>query len=122
MQLDVILLKPENAFGQRIADWASQFGIETEQYDTRSEDFPDGMLLVNANQDFQKDDLDLHTLFDKKHIPTQKIDVNGTLQVAISNFELWLKTYKCRKVLIIGDEDLVKNENLDRFLGRIKVA
>lgn len=122
MQLDVILLKPENAFGQRIADWATKFGISTEQYDVRSEDYPDGMLLVNANQDFHKEDLDLHTLFDKKHIPTQKIDVNGTLQVAISNFELWLKTYKCRKVLIIGDEDLVKNENLDRFLGRIKVA
>lgn len=120
MQLDVILLRPESAFGKRIGDWASDHNIATEEYDQRSEEFPDGMILVNSNQDFEREDLDLHTLFDNKHIPTQKIDLNGTLQVAVSNFELWVKTYKCRKVLIVGSDDLINNENLDRFLAKIK--
>lgn len=122
MQLDLILLRPDSAFGKRISDWASGHNIATEEYDQRSEEFPDGMILVNSNQDFEREDLDLHTLFDNKHIPTQKIDLNGTLQVAVSNFELWLRTYKCRKVLIVGSDDLCNNENLDRFLSKIKAV
>lgn len=122
MDLDVILTRPETAFAQRINEWALQHGIATEAYDLRSEDFPDGMLLINANQDINREDIDLHTLFDRKHIPTQKIDINGTLQVAVSNFELWLRTYKCGRVLILGSDELLQNENLDRFLNKIKVV
>lgn len=122
MQLDLILLKPDNAFSQRLSEWSESRGIATESYDVRSEDYPDGMILVNSNQDCEKEDLDLHTLFDKKHIPTQKIDINGTLQVAVSNFQLWLTTNKCRSVLIVGAEELLENENLDRFLNKIKVT
>ena len=77
------------------------------------------MLLINANQDFNKEDIDLHDQFDAKHIPTQKIDVNGTLQVAISNFNLWLTTNKCKRVLIVGSEELLNNENLERFLDKV---
>lgn len=122
MELDIIFTRPESAFAKRINEWASQMGIATEEYDVKSEDLPEGMLLINANQDFGRDDMDLHTEFDKKHIPTQKIDVNGTLQVAISNFELWLRTYKCRRVLVLGDDELLKNDNLDRFLNKISIA
>lgn len=122
MNLDVILTKPDSAFAKRINDWATQLGVATEDYDARSEEFPEGMLLINANQDFGREDIDLHTLFDKKHIPTQKIDINGTLQVAISSVELWLRTNKCRRVLVLGSDDLVQNENLDRFLNRVKIG
>ena len=50
------------------------------------------------------------------------IDINGTLQVAVSNFQLWLTTNKCKSVLIVGAEELLENENLDRFLNKIKVT
>ena len=80
----------------------------------------EGLLLINENQDIEKEMYELHTLFDKKHLPTQKIDVNGTLQVAVSNFEMWLRNFKCSNILILGSEKLVKNENLERFLSRIQ--
>ncbi len=122
MKLEVILLRSDNAFAQRISEWAIHHSIATETYDPRSEEYPDGMILINSNQDCEREDIDLHTLFDKKHIPTQRIDINGTLQVAVSNFELWIRTYKCKRVLIVGSEELLQNENLDRFLDKIKIT
>ncbi|MCR9171736.1 MAG: hypothetical protein NXI10_04540 [bacterium] len=119
MNLHTILTRTENGFGQRLVEWSSTRGIAAEEFDPRSEELPDGMLLINANQDFVKEDIDLHDQFDKKHIPTQKIDINGTLQVAISNFNLWLTSNKCQRVLIVGSDDLLQNENLERFLEKI---
>jgi len=119
MELDTILIKPEHSFGQRLSEWADSRNVVTEEYDPRAEELPDGLILFNANQDFSKEDIDLHNQFDVKHIPTQKIDINGTLQVAISNFNLWIRTNKCKRILILGSEDLVENENLDRFLNKI---
>ena len=108
-------------FSTYLSDWASKVNIEVEEYDLKADDHTaDGMLLINANQDIDKDIDELHTLFDVKHIPTQKIDVNGTLQVAVSNLDLWLKNNKCKNVLIVGADDLVENENLDRFFHKIQ--
>jgi hypothetical protein len=119
MELHTILTRTDNNFAVRLAEWSATRAIEMEEYDPRSEEMPDGMILINANQDFDKEDIDLHDQFDVKHIPTQKIDINGTLQVAISNFNLWLTSNKCKRVLIVGSEDLLENENLERFLEKI---
>ncbi|XOV66551.1 MAG: hypothetical protein ACFHU9_13065 [Fluviicola sp.] len=119
MNLHTVLTRTDNGFGQRLAEWSASRGIAVEDFDPRSEDLPDGLILINANQDFAREDIDLHDQFDKKHIPTQKIDINGTLQVAISNYNLWLSSNKCQRVLIIGSDELLQNENLDRFLEKI---
>jgi hypothetical protein len=102
-----------------MSDWAAANGIEIVEYDQKSEEYPEGLLLINANQDIDKDHHDIHTFFDKKHIPTQKIDVNGTLQVAVSNMEMWLNNFKCKNILVLGSETLMDNENLERFFSRI---
>jgi len=122
MRPEVILLRPDNAFANRIGEWAQVNAIETEVYDVRSEELADGMILINSNQDCEKDDDDLHALYYKKHIPTQRIDINGTLQVAVTNFQLWLNTNKCHRVLIVGSDELLTNENLERFLQKIKIV
>lgn len=120
MKIEGIFLKPESAFSKCIEDWATQNGIVTQDYDVKMGDsVVDGLLLINQNQDIEKETDELHTDFDKKHISTQKIDINGTLQVAVSNFELWLRNYKSKNILILGADDLVKNKNLSRFLNRI---
>ena len=123
MHVETIYIKPDSVFSAQIAEWAASHGIPVEDYDVKMEEhIAEGLLLINENQDIEKELYELHTLFDKKHMPTQKIDVNGTLQVAVSNFEMWLRTFKCKKVLIMGSDKLVKNENLERFLSRIKAS
>jgi hypothetical protein len=36
--------------------------------------------------------------------------------VAISNLDLWIERNRCKKIMIIGSNELVKNPSLDRFL------
>jgi hypothetical protein len=120
MKLDTIYLQPDSVFSSYVADWAGKLDVEIVDYDVRSDEHSaEGLLLINENQDITRDLDDLHSLFDRRHVPTQKIDINGTLQVAISSFEMWLTNFKCKKILVLGSDNLVKNENLDRFFSRV---
>ena len=121
MKLELIYLKPDSTFSLHIEEWAKNRGIETMEYDLKSEEIVvDGLLLINENQTIEKEMEEIHTLFDMKHIPTQKIDINGTLQVALSNYQMWQSNFKCKSILILGSDNLIKNKNLDRFLSKIK--
>ena len=121
MKLNTIYLKADSPFSSVLGEWAEKQGIATLEFDFKSDELePDGLLLINQNQDIEKELDEVHTDFYKKHMPTQKIDINGTLQVAVSSFEMWLNNFKCQKILVLGSENLVKNDNLDRFLQRIQ--
>lgn len=122
MNLQKIYIKADGDFSKAIADWASKIGVETAIYDFKvdDEEMAEGLLLINANQDIDKDIDDIHSYFDKKHFPTQKVDVNGTLQVAVSSFKMWLNKFKCSNILILGSDKLVKNDNFERFLNRVE--
>ena len=119
MKVNLIHLESNSKFSKYISEWANTGGISIVDYDHKAEDLPEGLLLINANQDIDKDHEAIHALYSKKHIPTQKIDVNGTLQVAVSSVDMWLNNFKCKNILILGSESLLKNENLDRFFNRI---
>lgn len=121
MSLKTVYIKPNSEFSTYIRTWAEQIGVTVEEYEVRmnEDQQADGLLLINENQDIPRELYDIHTYFDDRHIPTQKIDVNGTLQVAISSMQMWLKNFKCQKVLIMGSDNLIKNDNLDRFFNRI---
>ncbi|MFT5777611.1 MAG: hypothetical protein ACI837_000559 [Crocinitomicaceae bacterium] len=121
MNLETVFLREGSSFSAYIGDWATQMGVSVASYDYKpnEDQDPDGLLLINENQDIRRDIDEIHTYFDARHIPTQKIDLNGTLQVAINSFRMWADENKCKKVLILGADELVKNENLDRFLKGI---
>lgn len=121
MSLRTMYLRADNNLSSFINEWASYAGIVVEFYDERREQNEiDGLVVLTNNQDPVRADQELQDSFDKRHIPTRKIDLNGTLQVAVSGFNLWVKNNKCEKILFIGSEDLVKNENLTRFFDRLK--
>jgi hypothetical protein len=35
--------------------------------------------------------------------------------VGISNLDLWVETNKCKKILVLGGEELAANLNLERY-------
>ncbi len=120
MKIKTIYLKPDSLFSNHISEWASSLGINTVEHEFKSGDQEaDGLLLINENQDIEKEINVIHSFFDEKHLPSQKIDINGTLQVAMSNIDLWLKNFKCKEIFIVGSDNLVKNDNLNRFLNRV---
>ena len=102
-------------------EWATKMNFEVEGYEFKPQEDqkPDGLLLINENQDIRRDIDEIHTFFDKKHIPTQKIDLNGTLQVAVNSFKMWIDANKCKKILVLGSDEVVKNDNLNRFINGI---
>tara|TARA_R110002072_G_scaffold20688_1_gene74781 strand:- start:22530 stop:22904 length:375 start_codon:yes stop_codon:yes gene_type:complete len=121
MKLENIYLQPNSPFSAHISEWAGKIGIQAVDHTFKVGDqVVDGLLLINENQDIDKEINTIHSYFDERHLPTQKIDVNGTLQVAISNFDMWFHNFKCKNILILGSDELVKNTNLDRFLTKIE--
>lgn len=122
MILEAIFLKEGGQFSAYVREWADQRGIEIVSYEYKpnEDQEPHGLLLINENQDIRRDVGEVYSLFDRKHIPTQKIDINGTLQVAMNSFRMWAEKNKCTRVLVLGDDDLVKNENLERFFSNLK--
>ena len=125
MKLDNIFLKASTPFSDSINSWseenANKVNEVKERYDAHIELF-DSLLIVSENQSISKENWNLKSLFDKNQKPTYRIDINGTLNVAIANLELWLESNKSKNLLIVGKDEIVKNKNLDRFLEKLSVV
>ena len=125
MKLDNIYLKAGTPFSESINNWSEENANKVNQfkdrYDMNIELF-DSLLIVSENQSISKENWNLKSLFDKNQKPCYRIDINGTLNVAIANLELWLESNKSRNLLIVGKDEIVKNKNLDRFLGKLTVV
>ena len=125
MKLENIYLKANTPFSKSINSWseenANKVNQVTERYDLHIESF-DSLLIVSENQSISKENWNLKSLFDKNQKPCYRIDINGTLNVAIANIELWLESNKSKNLLIVGKDEIVKNKNLTRFLEKLTIV
>ena len=124
MKIDKIFLQTHTKFAKALADWAHDMNVEIVDFHERNieeVDQMDGLLIFNENQTIEREAAELRDVFDLKQKPIQKIDINGTLVVGISNFTFWLERNNCKKILVVGSDHLLENPNLDRFLSNIKL-
>ena len=124
MKIDKIFLQTHTKFAKALADWAQDMNVEIVDFHERNieeVDQMDGLLIFNENQTIEREASELRDVFDLKQRPIQKIDINGTLVVGISNFTFWLERNNCKKILVVGSDHLLENPNLDRFLSNIKL-
>ncbi|MDD2984396.1 MAG: hypothetical protein PHQ74_13505 [Crocinitomicaceae bacterium] len=113
----------DTAFGKEMSSWAESMGIEAIKYDSKNDvelEQIEGLLLFHENHAIGKSQSEWLSIFEGKQRGISKIDLNGTLSVAASNFSLWLDRNRCKSVLAIGSEELVKNVNMERFLNELK--
>lgn len=124
MKLRKIFIKPGSPFGALIADWAAGNQLEVEELSLEDgfDKVVDGLVIFNQNSDVEKELLDIRKVFDDTLKPVQRIDINGTLMVGVSNFSLWLERNGCTNVLFIGAENLKDNANLSRYLEAMKLS
>lgn len=121
MNLKTIYLRPENALSNLLKVWAERDGLNVLFAEDKISDLDiDGLIILTNNLDMTREDDELIAHFDKQHVPARKVDLNGTLQVAANGLDLWMKNNKCQRIAILGEENVTKNENLDRFLDRIR--
>ena len=125
MKLDNIYLKAGTPFTKSMSVWseenANSVNEVKDRYDAHIELF-DSLLIISENQSISKENWNLKSLFDKNQKPCYRIDINGTLNLAIANLELWLESNKSKNLLIVGKDEIVKNKNLDRFLEKLSVV
>jgi hypothetical protein len=121
MKLDKIYLKGKSQFSDYLSEWAAVRNYAVEQFSDKNDDSDvDGLVIFNENQVVEKDHLDIRAVFDNHQKPVHKIDINGTLMVGVSNLDLWIERNRCNKVLFVGSDALLKNENLERYLQNLK--
>ena len=97
MKVASIYLLAGNQFSSAIQNWANSRAQELILAQEKPADFfesTDSLLIFNQNQELSAEILEVKMLFDKQQKPVHKIDLNGTLRVGITNFELWLETNK----------------------------
>jgi hypothetical protein len=120
MKVDKIYTKAGSKFSEQIEIWASNRCIElisvAEKINENIERY-DSLLIFNENQNLNKEITEIKSLFDKQQKSIHKIDINGTLRVGLSNLELWAEQNKCKRLLILGADELIKNPNLERYLN-----
>lgn len=118
MKAETIFLLTGNKFSNAISAWAAARAGEVVQVSDKMGDFfdrTDSLLIFNQNQELTPEIQEIKTAYDKQQKPVHKIDINGTLMVGVSNLDLWVETNKCRRILVLGAEELVTNHNLERY-------
>jgi hypothetical protein len=122
MKVSSISLFASTKFSSKIQNWAAKVAGEVHLISDKTDDFfdhTDSLLIFNQNLDLNQDILEIKARFDKQQKPVHKIDINGTLQVGITNFDLWLDSTKAKNLLVIAAEELADNPNLERYLDAL---
>jgi len=124
MKVEKFYLQTHTKFGKVLNEWTENQSVESTEFHERNLDdisMIDGLVIFTENQSVEKEANEARSAFDAKQKPIHKIDINGTLVAAVSNFTFWIDRNNCKTILMIGADQLVKNSNLERFLTNTKL-
>ena len=123
MKVEKVFVKPGATLSLKLIDWALANNLESAELplDESFEEKVDGLVIFNQNQDVDREFLDIRKVFDDRQKPVQRIDINGTMMVGVSNFSLWLERNGCKNILVLGADSLCENPNLERYLENMKL-
>ncbi len=124
-KLTKIYTEAGNSLSGYLKGWAEERNIDLEEIDLKSDELLekcDSLVILHENHDISKDHAELRESFDVKNKGVHKIDINGTMVVALSQFEIWVERNKIKNLLVLGENQVVENENNERFFSRLKLA
>jgi hypothetical protein len=119
MKVTKVYVQTNSAFAHKISEWLIKKKIDVLTFSEKEDNalkVIDGLVIFNESKSLPKEIEEMERIAKNNQKPTLNIDINGTLMVAVSNLDLWIERNRCKKIMIIGSNDLVKNPNLDRFL------
>lgn len=122
MKIKTIYLTESKGFGQVVTAWAEEKGFDVKVLDSKTnvlDDLTEGVTLFHENHNFSRETVEMHEAIVKENIPGYKVDLNGTLMATVNNFSMWLDRNRPQKLLILGEPELAKNKNLERFLEKL---
>jgi hypothetical protein len=119
MKVTKVYVQTNSAFAHKISEWLIKKKIDVLTFSEKEDNalkVIDGLVIFNESKSLPKEIEEMERIAKNNQKTTLNIDINGTLMVAVSNLDLWVERNRCKKIMIIGSNDLVKNPNLDRFL------
>lgn len=122
MKIDTVYLLNNDEFSKAIANWTEGKRVKYVSTDKKGESLAEiieGVVVFHENHNFSKEDEDIQELIESHNKPAHRVDINGTLAATASNFTMWLERNKLKSLLVLGNKEVSKNENLKRFLNKL---
>lgn len=119
MKVTKVYVQTNSSFAEKITEWLQKKKIDVLTFSEKEDNalkVIDGLVVFNESKFLPKEIEEMEKVAKNNQKPTLNIDINGTIMVAISNLDLWIERNRCKKIMIIGSNELAKNPNLDRFL------
>jgi hypothetical protein len=98
-------------------NWLVESGFNVVSFDNSQEQAEkiDAVVLFHENHNFDKRVSELRDNFDRLQVASHKIDLSGTMNVALSHLSLFFDRTKCKNVLFLGSDNLKNHPKLAVF-------
>ncbi|MBU2020509.1 MAG: hypothetical protein KJ941_12755 [Bacteroidetes bacterium] len=121
MAIEKIFTRTSSKFSERISQWCESKNLEVisiEKDDKMGEDI-DSLVIFHEDHNLDSASVELRDSFEKKLKPIHKIDVNGTKQVSVSHFGLWVERNNCKNILMVGTDTIFDSTNFELLLSKM---
>lgn len=117
LHIQTIHIDEKSAFAATMSNWLTEKGFIVVPYDETAEQKEkiDGVVIFHDNHNFDKRVAELRDDFDRLQVAMHKIDLSGTMNVALSHLSLFFERIKCKNVLFLGSENLKDHPKLEVF-------
>lgn len=115
--IQTIYTVEKSVFADTVNAWLEGLGFNVLPFHDEAEliDQMDALVLFHENHNFDKRVLELRDLFEVHQLPIHKIDLSGTMNVALSHLSLFFDRTKCKHVLFLGSDNLKDLPKMDIF-------
>jgi hypothetical protein len=117
-----VYVQENTKFGASVASWLSAKGFEIIHFkgdDEAEFDTIDAAVIFHENHNFDKAITDLRDVLDDRNVPIHKIDLSGTMNVALTHLALFFERTKCKKALFFGSEALENHPKMEVFKEKV---
>lgn len=115
--IKTIYTTEKSAFAADMRNWLIDRGFTTETFDESPDTVEriDAVVIFHENHNFDRPVAELRDLFEKRQVAMHKIDMSGTMNVAISHLSLFFERTQCKHVLFLGSDGLKDNPKMELF-------
>jgi len=118
--IKTIYTPEKSAFAATIRNWLTERGFNVDTFDETPDliEQIDAVVIFHENHNFDRPVAELRDLFEKRQVAMHKIDMSGTMNVAISHLSLFLERTQCKYVLFLGSEGLKDTPKMELFMEK----
>ncbi len=121
MSIQKIYTKVKSKFSDYIEPLSLSKNIQFEilDKDERMYEEVDALVLFHEDHNLDATGQEIRDIFEKKLRPIHKIDINGTKQVIVSHYVLWLERNNVKSPLFVGTDQLIDNPKTEGLLEQM---